>query len=134
MLDAGHGDLRLHRRRLRRRHDGAPALFLALRTFAQPAQVLEREQPGVVAIAPDDLVGVVAHGSDAYRRVRQQLPRLEHPEGIGGLVALISAAGARALLAQVAPGVEARVPVAPVDDEAIAAFFAQRDGTQGRRL
>ena len=49
----------------------------------------------------------------------------ENAERIGRLVALLAAAGAGAVVAQVLPGVDAAVAVAPLDDEAVGTVFAQ---------
>src|SRR5262249_36279613 len=59
------------------------------------------------------------------RRPGQQLLRRQDAERVGRLLPLLAAAGAGAVLAQVLPGVDAAVVVAPFDDEAVLGFLAQ---------
>src|SRR5438046_8058802 len=63
--------------------------FLAFRAFAQAPQVFEREQARVVAVAPSDLVRVVADRRDADGLQRRQFTRLENAQRIGWLFALL---------------------------------------------
>src|SRR3954447_1526921 len=93
--------------------------FLTLLALAELPQVIEGEQPRVVAVAPGDAVGVIADRLDRLGRERHQLARLQDAEGVGRGGPLLAAAGARAVVAQVPPGDDAAVPVAPLDDEAI---------------
>src|SRR5262249_17931138 len=97
-----------------------------LRTLAQRAEVFEREQAGVVAIAPGDLVGVAADRRHRDRRQRYEFVRLEDAERVGRLNALLAAAGAGAVVAQVPPGVDAAVPVGPDDHQPVGAVPAHR--------
>src|SRR5688500_14583646 len=73
---------------------------LTLRALAQLAQVFEREDAGVVPVAPGDLIGVMADRREGRRPQRRQLGRFEDAEGIHGLDALLAAAGAGAVVAQ----------------------------------
>src|SRR6476659_7578894 len=57
--------------------------FLALVALAELAQVVEREQPRVVAVAPGDAVGVVADRLDLRRLERHQLARLQDAQRVG---------------------------------------------------
>src|SRR5438045_2992097 len=94
-----------------------PSSFLTLRTLAKGAQVFQGVDAAVVAIAPDDLVGVAADDRHAHGGQGDQLVGLEDAERVRRLLALVAAAGARAVLAQMLPGVDAAVAVVPLDDE-----------------
>src|SRR6476646_9880461 len=67
--------------------------------LAQVTQVLQGVDAGVVAVAPDDLVGVVADGPDADGLERHQLARLENAKRVRWLESFLPAAGAGTLLA-----------------------------------
>lgn len=81
---------------------------------------------GIVAIAPDDLVGISTDRRHTYRSERRQFVGLQNAERIGRLFALFAAAGARAVGAQVLPSVDAAVSIAPFDNQAVGTVFAQR--------
>src|SRR5438105_518755 len=85
----------------------------ALGALAQLAQVLQRVDAGVVAVAPDDLVGVAADRGHRHRLQRHQLLRFQDAEGVRRFLPLLAAAGAGAVVAQVLPGVDAAVAVVP---------------------
>ncbi len=85
--------------------------------LTQRPQVFQGEDAGVVAVAPDDLVRVPADARHRDGRERSELAGLQDAKGVGRLFAFVTAAGARAVGAQVRPGVDAPVAVVPVDDE-----------------
>src|SRR5438105_8997625 len=74
----------------------------------------------------------MADRRDADRLERRQLGGLEDAKRVGRFLALVTAAGAGALGAQVLPGVDGMVAVAPVDEQAVVAVFAEGNGP--RRL
>src|SRR5262245_7271660 len=80
---------------------------LARGTFTQGAEILEREDARVVAVAPDDLVAVDADRLEAQRLERRQLARFEDVKRVGRRAPLLATTGAGALAAQVLPGVHA---------------------------
>src|SRR5262245_19804007 len=100
---------------------------------AQLAEVFQGVQAGVVAVAPGDLVGVIADRGHAQRLERRQLTRLEDAERVGRLVALLATAGTGTVLAQLLPGIFARLAVAPDDDQKFVAFLAQGRRADGLR-
>ena len=110
-----------------------PALSVDPIAFTQLPQMFEREQAGVVAVAPGDFVGVLTDRRDADRLQWGQLGGLEDAKRIRRLLALIAAAGARTVRAQLLPGMDAVMAVAPVDQQAVVAFLAQREGTHRLR-
>src|SRR5262245_31854156 len=111
-----------------------PSSFgLALVALAQLPQQLQRVNAGVVAVAPGDLVGVLADRRQADGAQRRQLAGLEDAERVRRLLALLAAGGAGAAVAQVRPGVAAAVAVVPLDDEVVVAFLAQSQRPQGLR-
>ena len=107
------------------------ALFLrALRALTQSAQMFQGIKPRIVAIAPNDLVRIIADGADRHRLERLDLARLQDAKRIGGLQLRFLATRAGALLAQMCPKIFAAMAVAPFDDETILAIFLESDGTQ----
>src|SRR4051794_41435413 len=114
-------------------HPTTSFLLTALLALAQRAQVLQGVNAGVVPVAPDDLVGVAAHARHADGGQGGQFVGLEDAEGVRRLLALLAAAGTRAVGAQVLPGVHAVVPVAPVDEETVAPFLSERNRQQRLR-
>src|SRR5262245_49103560 len=99
--------MRLHTSPTRQR--GKPSLAGAsgwysrdrLTVLPKLAEEFEGVNAGVVAVAPDDLVGVAARRRHRHGGERFQLLGLEEAERIGRLLALLTAAGAGTILAQV---------------------------------
>jgi hypothetical protein len=90
--------------------------YAASGTLTQTPQILEREYARVVAVAPDDLIAVIADRLDPYRFKRLQLTWLEEAKRVGRLQAFLAATGARTVVAQMLPGVHAAVAVTPLDN------------------
>src|SRR5437868_14851055 len=96
---------------------------LARRALAQIPEVLQGEDARVVAVTPGDLIGIVPDWRDRDGAERFQFGGLDEAERVGGLDALLAAAGAGAVVAQVFPGVDAAVAVAPLDEQAVVALL-----------
>ena len=104
--------------------------LLALRALTQFPQVFEGEDAGIVAVAPDDLVGVMADRCDRYGLERRDFRRLQYAERIGGLLAFPAATGTGAMAAQMRPRKNAAMAVVPFDDEAVVAVLRESNGPQ----
>src|SRR5262249_9157437 len=76
-------------------------------------------------IAPGYLIGVMADRRKLHWFERHQFAGLEDAEGIGWFQTLLTAAGARTVIAKVLPGVNGSVAVVPFDDQAVVAVFFQ---------
>src|SRR5438132_1208861 len=92
--------------------------------------MLQREQPRVVAIAPDNPVSIKTDRTNRYRLERADFARLQDAKRIRRLGAFLPAAGARAVGAQMRPEVDAAMAIVPFDDQTLLAFLLERDGTQ----
>src|SRR2546423_990967 len=86
------------------------------RALTQRPQMFQREDAGIVAVAPDDLVGIAAHARHGDGRERNEFAWFEEAKGVGRLLALVAAAGARTVGSQVLPVVHAMMTVVPLDD------------------
>ncbi len=80
---------------------------------------------GIVAVAPDDLVSVPTDRRHTHGSEWTQLGGLQNAKRIGRLLPLLAATRTGAVGAQVLPSVDAPVPIAPLDNQAIRAIFAQ---------
>src|SRR5262249_4264040 len=105
----------------------------ALRALAQLPEVLQGEDAGVVAVTPGDLIRVVPDRRDRDGPERFQLGGLDEAERVGGLDALLAAAGAGGVVAEVLPGIAAAVAVVPLDEQAVVALLAQGQRPHGFR-
>jgi hypothetical protein len=106
---------------------GFELIGTACGTFTQLAEVLQGVEAGIVAVAPGDLIGVIADRRESYGCQRHKLLGLENAERVRRFQAVLAAAGAGALIAKVLPGVDAMMAVLPVDDQTIGALFSERD-------
>src|SRR5260370_1000026 len=109
---------------------------LAQRTLAKLAKILQSKQSGIVSVVPDNLIGVIADRSDLHRRQARlwgQLARGENSKGIGRLTEFSLAAGAGAVVSKMLPGVNAPVPVAPINGQLILTLLAQCQRPRGLR-
>ena len=91
------------------------------------SKILQRKQSRIVAVVPDNLIGVIADGRDLHRRQRRlrgQLARGENSKRIGRLTEFSFAAGAGAIVPKMLPAVNAPMPVAPIDGQLILALLA----------
>src|SRR4051794_9368156 len=95
--------------------------FLDLLGVAQLAEQFQSVYAGVVAVGPDDLIGVMAAGQH-LRRLRRAHDVLvaQKLERVGRLLPGLITGGAGAVLAESLPGDERAGPVGPVDGEAVA--------------
>src|SRR5262249_29913362 len=89
----------------------------AVRALAQLPEMFQGENSCVVAVAPGDFIGVVTDRRHRHHGQRHQLIRFEDAKRVGRLQSFFAAAGARAVVAQVLPGVTAAVAVLPLDHE-----------------
>src|SRR6266581_2249598 len=88
--------------------------FNALGTLAQLPVMFQGVDAGIVAVAPGDLIGVVANRRQGRRPQRRQFGGLDHAERVGRLQTLLAAAGARAVVAQLLPAVNGAMAVVPL--------------------
>jgi hypothetical protein len=107
--------------------------LVALRAFTKRPQVFQGKNAGIVAVAPGDLVGIVTHRGDLHGAKRYEFAGLEDAERVGRLFAFFLATGARAMIAQVLPVVDAAMAVIPLDNQAVFAVLAQAQRPQGAR-
>ena len=97
--------------------------------FQRSMQIVERVNPGIVPIAPGDLVGVAADGLEcAVWGQRCQFSRLENAKGSGGLSRSSRRTAAWALCAELLPGKGRPDSVVPVDHQPLGPISTQRTG------
>src|SRR5262249_3406638 len=94
-------------------------VFQAFRALAHGAQVFKGVDANIVAIAPGNLVGIVADGRHAYRLKGHQLAGLEEAQRVGRLSPSGETTSAGTRRPQMFPGVSAVMAVVPVDGQAV---------------
>lgn len=86
--------------------------------------MLQGENAGVMAVTPDNFVGIMPHGNKRFGSDRAYFTGFENPKGILGLAPFLLAGGTGAVVTQMIPGNDGFMSIVPGNGKVIRALPA----------